>query len=303
MIEFKPITTECRELYESYLMDGIERGCEYSFVNLYLWGRQRATILHDHLTIFSQFNRRSIYPYPVGPGEKKPVLDAIIADSKERAITCRISGITGGQKETMEALYPGMFRFHCDRDGYNYVYDINDLADLKGKKYQRKRNHYYRFRDACPNYVVEPIGEDNIEAVSRMVDQWYEIREQENPESDYHLERTALTKALRDYQALKMEGLVLLNEGEVLAMTMGSRISANTFDVHFEKARADMDKAYTAINYEFARHIRGKYPEIQYLNREEDMGLEGLRKAKESYHPHHMVEKYWAILLEDGYDY
>ena len=100
-----------------------------------------------------------------------------------------------------------------------------------------------------------------------------------------------------------MEGLVLLNEGEVLAFTLGSRLSNNTFDVHFEKARWDMDGAYTAINYEFARHIRGKYPDILYLNREDDMGIEGLRRAKESYHPHHMIEKYWAILLEEGYDY
>ena len=303
MIEFKPVTLEQRELYEKYLWDGMERGCDYSFVNLYLWGRQRATIVHDHMVMFSQFSRRSVYPYPVGPGEKKPVLDAIIADAKERGITCRINGILPSQREALEELYPGMFRFHCDRDGYDYVYDINNLADLKGKKYQRKRNHYYRFRDACPNYTVEPLNEENIALVRQMTDKWYEIRQQENPESDYHLERAALTKVFRDYKELELEGLVLLNEGEVLAVTLGSRISGDTFDVHFEKARWDMDGAYTAINYEFARHIRSKYPDILYLNREEDMGIEGLRKAKESYHPHHMIEKYWAILLEEGYDY
>ena len=303
MIKFEPITLDQRELYEQYLLDGTERGCDYSFVNLYLWGRQRATIIHDHMVMFSQFDRRSVYPYPAGPGEKKTVLDAIIADAKERGITCRICGIIPEQKETLEALYPGMFRFHFDRDGYDYVYAIDDLADLKGKKYQRKRNHFYRFQDACPNYTVEPLSEDNIALVRQMVDKWYEIKQQENPESDYHLERAALTKVFRDYKELNMEGLVLLNEGEVLAVTLGSRITDHTFDVHFEKARWDMDGAYTAINYEFARHIRSKYPEIQYLNREDDMGIEGLRRAKESYHPHHMIEKYWAILLEEGYDY
>ena len=303
MIEFKPITLEQRELYEKYLLDGTERGCDFAFVNLYLWGRQRAAIVHDHLVMFSQFDRRSVYPYPAGPGEKKAVLDAIIADAKERGITCRICGIIPEQKETLEELYPGMFRFHHDRDGYDYVYAIDDLADLKGKKYQRKRNHYYRFQDACPNYTVEPLGENNIALVRQMTDKWYEIKQQENPQSDYHLERAALTKVFRDYMELEMDGLVLLGEGEVLAFTLGSRMSDTTFDVHFEKARWDMDGAYTAINYEFARYIRDKYPEIQYLDREDDMGIEGLRKAKESYHPHHMIEKYWAILLEEGYDY
>jgi len=74
-------------------------------------------------------------------------------------------------------------------------------------------------------------------------------------------------------------------------------------DVHFEKARPDVDGAYAVINCEFARYIRQKHPYIRFLNREEDMGLEGLRKAKESYYPHHMTEKCWACLLEDGYDY
>ena len=96
---------------------------------------------------------------------------------------------------------------------------------------------------------------------------------------------------------------MLLDGDRVLAFTMGSRLSADTVDVHFEKARADVNGAYTAINCEFARYIRAKHPDIRFLNREEDMGLEGLRKAKQSYRPHHMVEKCWACLLEDGYDY
>ena len=80
-------------------------------------------------------------------------------------------------------------------------------------------------------------------------------------------------------------------------------MSEDTFDIHFEKACSDIQGAYAAVNYEFARYIRNKYPNIRYLDREEDMGIEGLRKAKQSYHPHHMVEKYVACLLEDENDY
>lgn len=303
MIEFKPISLEWKNLYEQNRVDGAERGCDYTFANLYLWGRQRAAIIREQFVVFSQFDRRSMYLYPMGAGEKKPVLDAIIADSKERGITCRIYSITAEEKQILEDLYPGMFRFHCDRDTFDYVYAIDDLADLKGRKFQRKRNHLHRFYEEVPGYRAEPLNEENLPLVRQMVEQWYAVKQQENPEADYHFERTALLKALRDYQKLGMEGLVLLDGETVLAVTLGSMASAQTFDVHFEKARWDMDGAYAAINCAFAQYIRGKYPDIRFLNREDDMGMEGLRKAKLSYHPHHMIEKYWACLLEDGYDY
>jgi hypothetical protein len=88
-----------------------------------------------------------------------------------------------------------------------------------------------------------------------------------------------------------------------VAFTMGARRSEDTFDIHFEKALDIADGAYPAINNHFANYLQAKYPALLYLNREDDMGLEGLRKAKLSYCPDHMLEKNWAHLLEDGYDY
>ena len=303
MIDFQPVTPEKRESYNRLLMDGRERGCEYSFANLCLWGRQKGAIIHDHLVLFSQFNRKTVYPYPAGEGDKKAVLDAIIRDSQERGIPCRITGLDSQDIADMEKMFPGQFRYHCDRDSYDYVYAIDDLADLKGRKYQRKRNHYNRFRDSYPYYTIEPITRDNIPQVEQMLEDWYADRREHDPDGDYHMEQAALRKALRYYEQLGMEGVVLVNEDRILAMTMGSRLSKDTFDIHFEKASAEADTAYTVINCEFARYLRARYPEIQFLNREDDLGIEGLRKAKLSYYPHHMVEKCWACLLEDGYDY
>lgn len=305
-IDFQHLTPEFKETYDRYLAQSqsvCERGCEFSFANLYLWGRQRAAVLHGHVVMFSQFNRRSVYPFPLGEGDKKAVIDAIIADAQVRGIPCRITGLVGEERQLLESLYPGRFRFHCDRGSHDYVYDINDLADLKGKKYHGKRNHCHRFLDAYPDYVAEPLSEANMPAAVQMVEAWYEERMAADPEGDYHMERAALEKALRDHEALQMEGLVLRNGEEVLAVTLGSRLSHDTFDVQFEKARADAEGAYPMINREFARYLREKHPSLRFLDREEDMGLEGLRRAKESYKPHHMVEKCWACLLEDGYDY
>ncbi len=302
-IDFAPFTPQDKSLYEDYLSGETERGCEFSFANLYLWGRQRFALLHGHIVLFSQFDRRSVYPYPIGSGDKKAVLDAIIADAKERGIACRLTGLGESARRTLEELYPDMFCFHCDEGSFDYVYDIDDLADLKGKKYHGKRNHLNRFKDAVPHYTTEILDESNLHRVEQMARDWYESRLRENPSGDYHMEQAALEKALRDYRALDLEGLVLLNGEEVLAFTVASRMSEDTFDVHFEKALTDIQGAYTAINCEFAQYIRNKYPSIRYLDREEDMGLEGLRKAKLSYYPHHMVKKCWAHLREDGYDY
>lgn len=303
MIEFKHIEPSDKTQYEGCLAGISERGCETSFANLYMWGRQKIAFLFGQALIFSQFNRRSVYPYPIGNGDKKAALDAIIADSKERGIPCRITGLNSEAKSLIEELYHGKFRFHCDRDSFDYVYDIVDLADLKGKKYQKKRNHFNRFCANNPCYRVEAVSDNNIETVKSFVDDWYKKRAEESPESDFIMEQAAITKALRDYKELGLEGLAVFTEEGIVAMTFGSRMSADTFDVHFEKARADVDGAYTAVNCEFARYIRDKYADVKFLNREEDMGIEGLRKSKESYYPHHMVEKCWACLLEEGYEY
>ena len=118
------------------------------------------------------------------------------------------------------------------------------------------------------------------------------------------MELVALNRAFAHWKELGREGLVLYVGDQPAAMTMGSRLSGDTLDVHFEKADPDFPGAYAVINRAFARHIREKYPDVKFLNREDDMGLEGLRKAKLSYHPHHMVEKCWAHLMtEEFHDY
>lgn len=303
MIVFKPLEPSMRAEYETYLMSRGERGCEYSFTNLYLWGRQQAAVLDGQLIFFSQFNRKSVYLFPVGAGDRKPALDAIIADAKERGIPCRLTGLTHDDCAELELLFPGRFRYHFDRDSFDYVYDINDLADLAGRKYQKKRNHLNRFRQAHPNHCLQPITDENVAQAEALVAQWYTLRLQQNPHGDYQMEQAAIRKALGQREALGLDGLLLTVDGEPVAMTMGSPLNSDTFDIHFEKALDIADGAYPAINQGFAAYLREKYPQLRWLNREDDLGLEGLRKAKLSYCPDHLVEKSWAHLLEDGYDY
>lgn len=299
MIEFKRLKLSQKDAYDQILLACPGRSCEYSFANMYLWGRQETVFFPDCVGFFSHFHGKSIYPYPMGNGDRKAVLEAVIRDARERGIPCRISSMTKAEAEELEAWFPGRFLIRTDREGFDYVYAIDDLADLKGRKFQKKRNHLNRFRAEHPEAVCVPLDGEHLGPARDMVDSWFRQRIAEDPHGEYLLEQVAISRAFQHFKALEMEGLMLLDGGEVLAVTLGSRLSKDTIDVHFEKAREDVEGAYAAINCEFARYLRDKYPEVKFLNREDDMGLEGLRKAKLSYQPHHFEEKYWACRMED----
>jgi len=299
MIPFERLDLNQKEKYDRYFSRLENRGCEYSFVNQFLWGRQKAAFINNHLVLFSQYNRRSVYPYPIGTGDIRPALDAIIGDAHARGIPCYLSSMSKADCEQLESLYPGMFRFHLDRDSFDYIYAIDDLADLKGRKFQKKRNHANRFDAEHPNARILPLDETTRAAAFCLVQKWYRHREQIDPLNDFHLEKVALERAFAFQQQLGLEGVVLVEGDEMLAFAMGSFLTPDTFDIHFEKAREDIPGAYNAINREFARYLRTKYPQLKWLNREDDMGLEGLRKAKLSYNPDHLIEKYWVRLWEE----
>ncbi len=299
MINFHRLTDADLQKYLEYAPCCQQRGCEYSFVNLRIWGRQSAAVVDGFLVLFSQFDRSSVYPFPLGQGDLKGVLDKLIEDARTRGIPFRLSSMTQAHCDTLEALYPGQFRFHTDRDSFDYVYRTEELAALRGKRYQSKRNFVNRFCLNYPDHRFLPLDDTTCDAAKEVVQQWMSEKIAEDPLTDFHLERTALERAFAHRKELGLVGMVLLADGQPVAMTMGSRLCGNTFDIHFEKAASGFDGAYAAINQAFARYIQEQFPEVEYLNREDDLGIPGLRKAKLSYHPDHLVEKYWARLWED----
>lgn len=299
MIDFKPIALKDKPLYEGYLWNSAPRGCEFSFINVYLWGQQNFALLNGCLVLLSHFGALTVYSYPLGGGDRMAAISNIIADSKERGIPCLIGGMMPEEKEWLSENFPDRFEYRTNVGSYDYIYSIDALADLKGKKYHGKRNHINRFCENYPNCTLEPVSERNIAAVSQMAEEWFKNRECALPENNFTMERAALDRLFSDFPASGAEGLVLKNDEAVIAFTVGSRFREDTFDVHFEKARWDVDGAYTVINCEFAKYLRAKYPAVRYLDREEDMGLEGLRQAKKSYHPLYQVEKWQAVLKDE----
>ena len=292
MINFKELKITDKPTYERYLALYNDKGCEMSFGNLFMWGKQEIAEVDDHLVFLATFSK-SFYPFPLGVGDKKKVIDTLILDAEERGIEFMLTSITEREKAELERLYPEKFEFSTSVDTYDYVYNVDDLAGLIGKKYHKKRNHLNNFKKAHPNYTVNPVTDANKEKVVKMVEKWYDGRDESG---SLNYEREVFSRAMENFSALELEGLALEDNGEVLAVTFASKMNEDTFDVHFEKAIPTVDGAYTAINYEFANYIKNKYPDVKFLDREEDMGLEGLRKAKQSYYPHHQVVKYRAKL-------
>lgn len=303
MIPFKPFSLEDKEKYTPYLYQAAHKGCEYSFANLYMWGRQSAAMVGGYLVGFSHFNRKTVYLFPTGEGDLKGTLDAIMEDAAKRGIACRLTCLSESECKQVEALYPGQFCFHVSRDDFDYIYNVRELADLAGRKYQKKRNHANRFWREHPDCRVVPVTEQNKVRAQEMIDRWYAQRLAQDPYQDFAMERAAISRGLQNLEALGLEGIFLEENGEVLAVTFGSRLNGDSFDIHFEKALDSAEGAYNAVNQAFARYLLEKHPELQYLNREDDMGQEGLRKAKLSYCPVMLTEKYWARCKESNYDY
>lgn len=306
MIPFRAPVLEDRSWVEERFHATGNRGCEYSFATMFLWARHYC----QHVARWEDFVLERLcgsqgvgYLFPVGGTDLAGVVDALEADAAERGHPFRFFCVTKEQIQRLEEVCPGRFRYEEDRDGFDYLYDIDRLADLTGKKLHGKRNHINRFLQDHPDWTTEVITLDNLHECMAMDAEWnrlYRGREEvdQPAESTLKDESQALARAFADYGPLHLRGLLLRTEGKVVAFTIGSPISGDTFDVHFEKAFSEMRGAYPLINREFARWVREHEPGVRFLNREDDMGLPGLRKAKESYYPDKMVEKYTVLPRE-----
>ena len=197
----------------------------------------------------------------------------------------------------LDSWFPGKFQIEYDRDIADYVYEAEKLATLAGKKLHSKRNHVNRFQENNPEWVYESITPENVEDCFQMALKW---REEMQCEIDVEKrdEMCVTLNALRLMEELNLKGGLLRArpQGEVIAFTVGEPLSEDTFVVHIEKAYASIQGAYPMINQQFVLH---EAQDFKYVNREEDTGAEGLRKAKLSYRPAFLVEKGVVTLMEN----
>lgn len=301
MISFKDITLADKDTITSFTMKSDRRNCDLSFSNLCSWRFLYDTkfAVVDNFLVFKFWAGEQLaYMMPIGTGDLKAILRKLIEDAdKEKQSFCML-GVCSNMRVDLETTLPSQFVFTEDRDYADYIYLKSDLSTLKGKKFQSKRNHINRFRNTYPDYEYTPITPDRIQECLDLEAEWCKVNNCDQQEGTGN-ERRALIYALHNFEALGLTGGILHVNSKIVAFTFGMPINHETFGVHVEKADTTIDGAYAMINYEFANRIPEQYI---YINREEDLGIEGLRKAKLSYQPVTILEKYMACLKSHPMD-
>lgn len=291
MVNFKKATLADKEKIEYILKNYTGRSVDYAFPNLVFWADYFGTqIAIDCDTLLIKYN--DCYAFPVG----KNIHDGIIAlmeDAKEHGKRFKLSCATGDEFEYIKCIFPEVFHFEEDRNSAEYLYDINRMCTLEGRKLHQKRNNIHRFEDNHPDWTFEAITKENLEECREMSKLWYAQNREFAGEDSLVYEEKALNECMDNYEALGMDGGLIKSDGKILAFTIGKIIGhSDALDINFEKSFNDIQGGYTIIYREFCKYLRDKYPELKYVNREEDMGLAGLRKAKLSYQPDILLEKY-----------
>lgn len=292
-MEFNDITLADKEWLSARFREDNKRACEFCFASTYLWKKVYPLKVADTCgcaILKYVFEDDIYYAFPAGAGDKKRALEKIMLYEQTEGNRVKISGILEDEKEMVLNWYPGRFVIEPDRDRSDYIYNAKDLMELAGRKYHGKRNHIARFKDNS-SWNYERLASTNAEECIQMnhiwkkkrVDKWDDMMQEEYD---------VVKEALMHFEELGLTGGVLRKDGQVIAFTLGEPLSDDTFVVHFEKAFPEIQGAYPMINQQF---VIAECQDYQYVNREEDTGDEGLRKAKLSYHPVMLLDKYTAI--------
>jgi len=276
------------------------RASDLCFTNLYCWGSKFETqfaVGDGWLFIrFRDNNGRNSYLKPIGEGDIREGVQAIMEDNRQFGTPFQMRGLTREMTEEVEAAMPGLFDYTLNRSVSDYIYTTEKLTHLKGKKLQSKRNHINRFmRENDWKYKSLTGHPEVVRECKAMLDDWMAInREEKDPTLMY--DDHATTLMLDHFEELQLRGGLICVNNRIAAFSIGEPLTEDTIVVHVEKAFTTIHGAYTIINQQFAEHEAAGFT---YINREEDMGIENLRKAKLSYQPDILLEKFNARLKTD----
>ncbi|HTY51734.1 MAG TPA: phosphatidylglycerol lysyltransferase domain-containing protein [Methanomicrobiales archaeon] len=294
--DFSPVTLADRDLFASWYRAYPQVHSDNSFANMVAWNHYahyRKAVSGEHLVLSSTVNGETRFRFPIGPREPEIVRD-VMRLSLDAGGSTPFVVFNGDDRNFLAEAIPGL-PLHPFRDFFEYVYRSSDLADLPGKPYLKIRHQLNRFNRRC-THSTEVIGEENLAEVREFIERWCDWRD---CEADPVLanEREAILMSLAHLGELDLSGLAIRTDGRIGAMAVFQELNSSTAVVHFEKGLPDCEGIYRAINHETALLLRDRYA---FINRESDLGVPGLREAKERYHPDHMVGVYYARRSEMG---
>lgn len=289
---FKSIEFEDKGIFDEYLRKDPPLISELTFTNLYMWRHKHRPAWRIGegclLLIFQPEGQNPFGLFPIGRGEKRKAAAALLQALGEKTSDVRIRLVD--EAAVKAHVDPERFRIEPDRDNSDYVYLARDLIDLSGNRYHRKKNHLNQFMKKS-DYEYRPLDLELVECFLDMQEEWCRMREcVEDP--GLSAEDAAIREALCRFGELDYQGAAIVMSGKVEAFSIGERLNEDTAVIHFEKANPDVPGIYAAINQLFCLQA---WSGMTYVNREQDLGIEGMRRSKESYYPHHMIDKYTLI--------
>lgn len=290
MLEFNTVKLDDIDWYNAILAKANEVSplitLDAPFGGNYLWANYYGTKICRFgdfiLKGYFDGDGSASFTFPIGVGDVDKALAALKDYADEHGFPLCFGGLTRPQAEYINSLFGGL-ALSENRDFAEYIYETEKLATLAGRKLHSKRNHLNRF-EASYKFSFEPIDESNKADALAVARQWCKAS---NGDESIDEESCAIKKALENFELLNFSGAVLRIDGKPVAMTMGEPISRRAFVTHFEKAVDGYDGLYVAVNCYFARTLT----QFELINREEDMGIEGLRRAKLSYKPSILLEQ------------
>ena len=286
-LSFQPVTPLLRDRYLAVAAKEATESADYSFGNLYLWNdtyHQSIAFLDGRALVRVTIDGAPCYLMPIGTGDIRPALAALFAAAEDEGVPLCLVGVTEAQLAALPPDLLDLFTVEETRDFADYIYDAASLATLAGKRLHAKRNHINAFSAAHP-WQIEPLAPAAFAECREILSRW-----QGNfPNGS---EALAISRALDHFSALSLFGAVLRVEGRAVAFTVGEMILPDTLCVHFEKTLPEFRDAYPVINREFVRMMLAAFPAITRVNREDDMGLPNLRKAKLSLRPAYLLRKF-----------
>ncbi len=301
MIIFKDITIEDRESIERYTLSNSILNNDLSFANMYCWQptmQSQWAIVNGFLVIRYRMSggEKIGYMQPIGiNGDMSfaEVIPPLIEDASQRGDRLRLIGLCERGRMALCGTLCEHFALYSARSEEDYIYSRSDLESLPGRRFQPKRNHINNFKAKYPNHTIENLSNGALSEAMELYDRWMQGREYSCEQLN---ERAALQRAFESWDELSLHGIALRVDGVMVAFSYGSQINNQLFCTHIEKADISYDGGYAMINQAMAASLPANYT---LINREDDMGIEGLRRSKLSYHPIKLQPKFQAIYLSD----
>ncbi len=291
MLEFREINIKDKDRILSALNKSQFMGCEYSFSNNMAWRRLGDSLIsfYKDFYICCSFRTDDGIPHfflPSGEGDYREVINAMKEYAEYHSKPLKIAGITDKSMQMMKELFGSSFYAETDEGDWDYIYNSADLINLPGRKYHGKRNHLARFNEL--DFQFSMMTDKDFDDCITFSTMEYNNRSSEQDHS-FIAEQYAINTYFNYFDELGLKGGVIRIGGKIAAFTIGDKLNDTTFCVHIEKADTSFNGIYAGINNFFAGKAASEY---KYINREEDLGIEGLRKAKQSYHPAILLKKY-----------